>query len=195
MRTGFSTRALTAILAVFGVAAFRALPAGSAAEPPLSQEPTIDSAASLPVVAVDASYPGSGTAQDQASPSPSLTWPAPGRITSPFGDHRNHPGIDLHGALGDPVGAAGDGTVVLAGMAPAGYTGYGNVVMIDHGDGIQTLYAHLSRVDVTMGQVVHRGQLVGAMGATGVATGPHLHFEVRVNNKPMDPVGWLPLRP
>ncbi|MBV8160936.1 MAG: M23 family metallopeptidase [Acidimicrobiia bacterium] len=191
MRTRFSTRALTAILAVFGLAAFRALPAGSSGERPLSEEPTIQAAAALPVVALDASYP----AGDAPPPtSPALNWPVPGRITSPFGDHRNHPGVDLHAAMGDPVAAAGDGTVVLAGMAPAGFAGYGNLVMIDHGGGIATLYAHLSRVDVTMGEVVRQGQLLGAVGATGVATGPHLHFEVRVDNKPTDPVPWLPPR-
>ena len=92
---------------------------------------------------------------------------------------------------GDPVVAAEAGTVVLAGAAPAGYSGYGNVVMIDHGGGLSTLYAHLSRVDVAMGQSVQQGQQIGAIGATGEATGDHLHFEVRVDNKPEDPVPWL----
>ena len=190
MRTRRSSRALTAGAALLGLAAFRAVPAGSAQERPLSQEPTIASAAALPVVAEEASYPDAG----EQSASPDLAWPAPGIITSPFGGRRNHPGIDINGSTGDPVTAAANGTVVLAGMAPAGYSGYGNVVMIDHGGGIATLYAHLSRVDVTMGQTVAQGEQIGAIGATGEATGPHLHFEVRVNNKPTDPVPWLPAR-
>jgi murein DD-endopeptidase MepM/ murein hydrolase activator NlpD len=190
MRTHLSSRALTAVVALLTLAAFRAVPAGSAQERPLSQEPTIQAAAALPVVAQEASYPD----DSEQSASPALVWPAPGIITSPFGGRRNHPGIDINGTTGDPVMAAGKGTVILAGMAPAGYSGYGNVVMIDHGGGIATLYAHLSRVDVTMGQAVQQGDLIGAIGATGMATGPHLHFEVRVNNKPTDPVPWLPPR-
>ena len=192
MRTRLSTRALTAGLAVVGLAAVRAVPAGAGHERTLSQEPTIDEASALPIVAVDASYPDGAKAQGLRSAS--LNWPAPGIITSPFGGRRHHPGIDINGATGDPVVAAGDGTVLLAGMAPAGYSGYGNVVMIDNGGGITTLYAHLSRVDVAMGQAVQQGQRLGAIGMTGFATGPHLHFEVRVDNKPTDPVPWLPAR-
>src|SRR4051812_12116207 len=143
MRLPFSTRALAAILVVVGLASIRAMPAGSGHERPLSQEPTIDTAALLPVVAVEASYPDT----PETSPaSPSLIWPAPGAITSPFGGRRNHPGMDIDGVTGDPANAAEAGTVVLAGAAPSGYSGYGNVVEIDHGSGIATLYAHLSRV-------------------------------------------------
>jgi murein DD-endopeptidase MepM/ murein hydrolase activator NlpD len=129
-----------------------------------------------------------------APPTPALVWPAPGPITSPFGGRRGHPGIDIDGVTGDPVLAAGGGTVVLAGLAPSGYSGYGNVVMIDHGGGIATLYAHLSRVDVLLGQTVAQDQRIGAIGATGLATGDHLHFEVRVDNRPTDPMTWLPPR-
>ena len=197
MRNRFSTRALTAMLAVFAFAAFRAIPAGSGHERKPLQEPTLAAAAALPVVPIEASYPidhEGGPDLSLSDGAPSLVWPAPGKITSPFGDHRGHPGIDIDGVTGDPVVAAGAGTVLLAGMAPAGYGGYGNVVMIDHGGGIGTLYAHLSRVDVTMGQSVQQGQQVGAIGATGIATGDHLHFEVRVANRPVDPMPWLPAR-
>ena len=190
MRTPVSTRALTAVLVVFGLASIRAMPAGSGHERPLSQEPTIQAAALLPVAAVEAAYPPGP--EESAPPSP--IWPAPGPITSPFGGRRHHPGIDIDGVTGDPVVAAEGGTVVLAGGAPAGYSGYGNVVMIDHGGGIATLYAHLSRVDVAIGQSVQQGQQIGAIGATGMATGDHLHFEVRVDNKPEDPMPWLPPR-
>jgi murein DD-endopeptidase MepM/ murein hydrolase activator NlpD len=188
MRTGLSSRALAVTLAVAGLATLRAIPAGSGHELPLSQEPTIAAAATLPVVAQQASYPDAG----EVSAGPALVWPAPGPITSPFGGRRHHPGIDIDGVTGDPVVAAGTGTVLLAGMAPAGYSGYGNVVLIGHSGGIATLYAHLSRVDVALGQAIQQGQQIGAIGATGEATGDHLHFEVRVDNKPVDPMPWLP---
>lgn len=190
MRTRLSSRALTALVAVMTLAAFRAVPVGSAHERSLSQEPTIQAAAALPIVAQQASYPDG----PEQSAQPALVWPAPGPITSPFGGGRRHPGIDIDGVTGDPVEAAANGTVVQAGAAPAGYSGYGNIVMIDHGGGIATLYAHLSRVDVAVGQPVEQGQQIGAIGATGMATGDHLHFEVRVENNPTDPMAWLPPR-
>ena len=190
MRLRLYTRALAAVLVVVGLASLRAMPAGSGHERALTQEPTIQAGALLPVVAVDASYP----AGPKSSPPPSPIWPAPGPITSPFGGRRGHPGIDIDGVTGDPVVAAEAGTVVLAGAAPSGYSGYGNVVLIDHGGGIATLYAHLSRVDVAVGQPVQQGQQIGAIGATGAATGDHLHFEIRVDNKPSDPMAWLPPR-
>ena len=124
-----------------------------------------------------------------------LVWPAPGLITSPFGDGRGHPGIDIDGVTGDPVLAAGPGVVIGAGAPPPGFSGYGTIVAIDHGNGISTLYAHLSRVDVATGQRVGAGQLIGAIGMTGISTGDHLHFEVRVANVPVDPMLWLAPRP
>jgi murein DD-endopeptidase MepM/ murein hydrolase activator NlpD len=190
MRLPLYTRALTAILVVLGLAALRAMPAGSGHERPSSQEPTVQLASLLPVSAVAAA----NAAPPETTPAPTIIWPAPGPITSPFGGRRHHPGLDIDGVTGDPVVAAGTGTVVLAGAAPAGFSGYGNVVMVDHGAGIATLYAHLSRVDVAIGQTVQQGQRIGAIGATGVATGDHLHFEVRVDNTPTDPMGWLPRR-
>ena len=120
-----------------------------------------------------------------------LAWPAVGIITSPFGDGRGHPGIDIDGITGDPVIAAGPGTVVGAGVAPPGLSGYGTIVAIDHGAGLMTLYAHLSRGDVATGEHVEVGQLIGAIGMTGIATGDHLHFEVRVAGVPVDPMLWL----
>lgn len=124
-----------------------------------------------------------------------FAWPAPGIITSPFGGRRGHPGIDIDGITGDPVTAAGPGTVVGAGVAPTGLEGYGVIVAIDHGGGLWSLYAHLSRVDVATGQHVETGQLLGAIGMTGIATGDHLHFEVRVNGVSVDPMLWLAPRP
>src|SRR5947208_16988987 len=156
MRTRLSSRALATVLAVSGLAMIRAIPAGSGHELPLSQEPTIAAAATLPVAAQEASYPDA----PESSAAPALIWPAPGPITSPFGGRRHHPGIDIDGVTGDPVNAAGTGTVIQAGPAPAGYSGYGNVVMIQPAGGIATLYAHLPRVDVAVGRGVQAGQQV-----------------------------------
>lgn len=124
-------------------------------------------------------------------------WPVPGAVTGPFGERRGgsrHPGIDLEGSVGDPVRAAASGVVVLAGSAPSGYAGYGNLIGIDHGNGIVTLYAHLSRVGVQVGQPVSAGGLIGAIGMTGHTTGAHLHFELRLDGTISDPTPYLPPR-
>lgn len=124
-----------------------------------------------------------------------LSWPVPGPVTSNFG-YRIHPifkvkklhtGIDLRAAMGDPIKAAAAGTVVQAGWRG----GYGKCVVIDHGGGLATLYAHQSTILVSVGQVVKRGQVIGKIGSTGYSTGAHLHFEVRVNGTPVDPLGYL----
>ena len=104
-----------------------------------------------------------------------------------FGDVRMHNGIDFGAAEGTPIRAAADGTVVSAGAQG----GYGNATVIDHGKSLATLYAHQSRMAVAAGQSVKRGQVIGYVGHTGYATGPHLHFEVRVNGTPVDPMRYL----
>ena len=116
-------------------------------------------------------------------------------VTSTFGPRLDpflgrpamHTGIDLHEATGDAVTATADGTVTIAG--PDG--GYGNMVEIDHGGGLATRYAHLSAVDVAVGQRVAAGALVGRVGSTGRATGPHLHYETRIDGTPVDPARFL----
>jgi murein DD-endopeptidase MepM/ murein hydrolase activator NlpD len=105
------------------------------------------------------------------------------RVHPIFDTRRLHAGMDLRAATGTPVLAAGAGTIVAAG--PRG--GYGNAVIIDHGGTLATLYGHLSRVSVRQGQRVSAGQVIGAAGSTGYSTGPHLHFEVRVDGAPVDP--------
>ena len=95
-----------------------------------------------------------------------------------------HSGADIRGGFGTPVMAAGDGTVIFAGDQ----NGYGNLVMVDHGNGIVTRYAHLRRIDAKKNQVITAGTRIGQVGATGRATGPHLHFEVRIDGHPVDPV-------
>jgi murein DD-endopeptidase MepM/ murein hydrolase activator NlpD len=109
------------------------------------------------------------------------------RVHPIFGDVRMHTGVDFGAGMGDPIRAAGGGIVVWAG--PRG--GYGNLVAIDHGNGLATLYAHQSRLDVTIGQRVKTGQVVGAVGSTGLSSGPHLHFETRELGTPVDPTLYL----
>jgi murein DD-endopeptidase MepM/ murein hydrolase activator NlpD len=117
-------------------------------------------------------------------------WPVSGPITSPFGMRWGtlHPGIDIGVPTGTPIHAAGSGTVVWCGWM----SGYGNLVMIDHHNGLATLYGHQSHVAVACGQDVTTGDVVGYSGCTGFCTGPHVHFEVRVNGTPVDPLGYLP---
>lgn len=124
----------------------------------------------------------------------SLVRPAQGAKTGWFGEPRRshrHAGIDFDGDTGDAIVAAGAGTVTHAGWAPSGYSGYGKMVLIDHGNGVSTLYAHLSRVAVGVGTEVALGQYIGAMGTTGNVTGSHLHFEVRVGGRPVNPAAWI----
>lgn len=125
----------------------------------------------------------------------SFGWPVSGPITSPFGLRSNpfgsglemHPGIDIGAPMGATIAAAAGGRVIFAGS----YGGYGNAVIIDHGGATSTLYGHCSQIFVAEGQDVQRGQAIGAVGMTGRATGPHLHFEVRVNGIPVDPISRL----
>src|SRR5712691_2903427 len=107
-----------------------------------------------------------------------LGWPAEGTVTSPFGDGRNHPGIDI-GILRSPtVRAAAPGIVTLVGQL-TGYEGYGTIVQVDVGGGYATIYAHLASTRVHPGDVVEAGHVLGVAGCTGWCTGTHLHFELR----------------
>lgn len=124
-----------------------------------------------------------------------LGWPASGEITSPFG-YRTHPiwgttiyhaGIDIGVDEGVPVHAADGGTVVWSGWMG----GYGYAVVIDHGNGLSTLYGHNSELVISEGEAVGKGQVIAYAGSTGNSTGPHVHFEVRVNGDPVDPMGYL----
>jgi murein DD-endopeptidase MepM/ murein hydrolase activator NlpD len=118
-----------------------------------------------------------------------------GVVTSSFGARLDpfnnegafHSGIDIATALGDAVRAPADGTVVKAGMG----TGYGREVIIDHGHGMETLYAHLSGFAVVAGQDVRRGDILGYVGSSGHSTGPHLHYEVRIHDTPVNPSKYL----
>jgi murein DD-endopeptidase MepM/ murein hydrolase activator NlpD len=118
-----------------------------------------------------------------------FVWPVLGPVTSPFGWRwgRMHEGIDIGAASGTPIRAAAAGTVIYAGWLG----GYGNLTVIDHGGGIATAYGHQSGIAAGNGAYVAQGQVIGYVGNTGHSTGPHLHFEVRVNGVPQDPLGYL----
>jgi murein DD-endopeptidase MepM/ murein hydrolase activator NlpD len=115
--------------------------------------------------------------------------PTSGSLTSRFGQRwgRLHAGIDVAAPTGTPIRACWPGRVVVAGWQG----GYGNTVVIDHGGGRATLYAHQSSIAVSVGQVVDAGAVIGAVGSTGNSTGPHLHFEVRINGNPVDPAPYF----
>jgi len=154
-----------------------------------------------------ASSPRSGSTVSQTHPASPIPTPTPGqvtdglglveqaRVTSGFGQRADpftgrqaeHHGVDLAAAEGSPIVAASDGVVRSAG--PRG--GYGNAVEVDHGNGLTTLYAHTSEVLVRPGETVAAGQVLAKVGHTGRATGAHLHFEVRVQGRPVDPVRAL----
>ncbi|MGA8486916.1 MAG: peptidoglycan DD-metalloendopeptidase family protein [Gaiella sp.] len=118
-----------------------------------------------------------------------LGWPVSGPVTSGFGVRwgRMHEGIDIAVGEGTPVRAAAAGTVIYAGWM----SGYGNLVAVDHGNGLSTAYAHNSSLAVSVGQSVAAGEIVSYSGNTGNSTGPHVHFEVRVDGSAVDPLGYL----
>ncbi|MFQ5426373.1 MAG: murein hydrolase activator EnvC family protein [Gaiellales bacterium] len=133
------------------------------------------------------SFPASvGTGPRPAS---GFIWPVNGVLTSGFGFRwgRLHAGIDIGVGFGTPIAAAAAGVVIQAGWLG----GYGNLVVVDHGRGLSTAYAHQQRIIVTVGQSVSQGQQLGEVGSTGFSTGAHLHFEVRVNGVARDPLGYL----
>lgn len=122
--------------------------------------------------------------------------PTAGGIGSGFGQrlhpilgyYRMHSGLDIGGAHGQPIWATTDGTVIVAGVQG----GYGNTVVLDHGDGLSSLYAHQTRFNVRVGDEVKRGDVIGYVGSTGMSTGPHLHFEMRMFGSAIDPMQFMP---
>jgi len=154
-------------------------------------QPSAPSSGSPAVAAAPAPAPAAPApaAAPPARSSSGFIRPVPGPQTSGFGPRwgRMHQGIDIGAPTGTPIVAAASGVVVMAGWMG----GYGNAVIIDHGGGIATLYAHQSRIAVSVGQSVGQGQVIGYVGSTGNSTGPHLHFEVRVNGVPRNPNSYL----
>jgi murein DD-endopeptidase MepM/ murein hydrolase activator NlpD len=127
-------------------------------------------------------------------------WAHMGKINNEFGFRRNpfggrtyefHAGMDIDGERGDLVVAPAAGTVTKAGWQG----GYGNMVEVDHGNGLITRYGHMSKLNVAVGDTITRGQLIGFVGSTGRSTGPHLHYELRLNEHPINPRRFLPPEP
>ena len=137
-------------------------------------------------------FPGAASYASDSSPhtTPSI-WPAAGYVSSPYGLRFDgtefHQGIDIAADMGAPIVATADGVVTAAGWNG----GYGNMVDVDHGGGIVTRYGHASALAVTVGQQVRRGEVIAYVGSTGRSTGPHVHYEVRVNGAPVNPAGYL----
>lgn len=123
-------------------------------------------------------------------------WPTAGGVGSGFGNrlhpvlgyYRMHTGLDIGGAHGAPIYAANSGEIIVAGVQG----GYGNTIVVDHGDGLSSLYAHQTRFAVNVGETVARGDVIGYVGSTGMSTGPHLHFEMRLYGTPIDPMPFMP---
>jgi murein DD-endopeptidase MepM/ murein hydrolase activator NlpD len=123
-------------------------------------------------------------------------WPVGGKLEGGFGGRRNpfgggsfefHSGQDIDAAHGDPVVSGASGRIAFVGWQ----NGYGQLIVIDHGGGLTTRYGHLSHTDVVVAQSVARGQFIGRVGSTGRSTGPHLHYEVRINDEPVNPLQYL----
>jgi murein DD-endopeptidase MepM/ murein hydrolase activator NlpD len=144
--------------------------------------------------AARSSGPASGSIGAGQPSASGFIWPVNGPITSTFGsrclgngDCSSHPGLDIGVPAGTPIHAAASGTVIFTGWAG----GYGNLTLIDHGRGLATGYGHQSSIAVGSGAFVSQGQVIGYVGCTGYCFGAHLHFEVRVNGTPVDPLGYL----
>ncbi len=137
-------------------------------------------------------FPGAASyASDSAPHTMPSIWPAAGFVSSPYGLRFDgtefHQGIDIAADMGAPIVATADGVVTAAGWNG----GYGNMVDVDHGGGIVTRYGHASALAVTVGQQVRRGEVIAYVGSTGRSTGPHVHYEVRVDGQPVNPAGYL----
>lgn len=161
----------------------------------LKERQAARAAAAAAAAAAAQSSGGQGASDNWIQGTGQLGWPVSGEITSPYG-YRVHPiwgttiyhsGIDIGVDEGTPVHAADGGVVVWSGWMG----GYGYAVVIDHGNGLSTLYGHNSELAVDEGQSVAKGQVISYAGSTGNSTGPHVHFEVRVNGDPVDPMGYL----
>jgi murein DD-endopeptidase MepM/ murein hydrolase activator NlpD len=161
------------------------LPAPVVTEVPAPEEPQ-------PVLPPQAPPPAPALPVDEpVAASVGYIWPAAGPLNSRFGPRWGsfHSGIDIGAPYGAAVAASATGRVVLASYSNYGY---GNYIIVRHGDGSETLYAHLSASYVSLGQYVGQGETIGAVGCTGWCTGPHLHFEVRISGSSVDPLIYLP---
>jgi murein DD-endopeptidase MepM/ murein hydrolase activator NlpD len=122
-------------------------------------------------------------------------WPLEGKVSSPFGRRGLlgfHSGIDIPAPKGTAIRSAGDGLVIVSAGSLDGYSGYGKIIIIEHGDGVKTIYAHNKKNLVRAGECVRTGEIIAEVGSSGDASGSHLHFEIRKNGKPVDPLRYLP---
>jgi murein DD-endopeptidase MepM/ murein hydrolase activator NlpD len=168
----------------------------SAKRPALVNDVTIISLAAEESKVTDR-LPGTSLKAGSTRNTPSI-WPVIGPLRSGFGGRSNpfggssyefHKGQDISAPWGTPVVATADGVVTIAGWL----RGYGWVVYVDHGNGLSTRYGHLSRIDVEVGRTLKRGEQLGLVGSTGRSTGPHLHYEVRINGEAINPIPYLPM--
>lgn len=143
--------------------------------------------APAPASAVSAPAAPPPAPQSAQAASTGFNWPASGPIFQYFWS--GHSGLDISPPYGSPIYASASGKVILADKLSYGYGWY---LIIDHGNGYTTLYAHTSQFLVGVGDYVEQGQLIARVGATGLATGPHVHFEIRLNGQPLDPLNFLP---
>ena len=178
------------IAKTYGVAVDKLVEANDLSDPTLIET---DQHLSIPgaerVLEVPPYRPGEGTAPDQARDA-TYIWPVAGTVSSGFGlrNGRRHTGLDIRAPSGTPVHAARAGTVDYTG---AGFRGYGNLVILDHGNGYTSAYGHNDTLLVDDGSLVPRGQTIARLGNTGRSSAPHVHFEVRLEEEPLDPAFLL----
>ena len=124
-----------------------------------------------------------------------IAWPVRGKISSYYGNRQGrqfHTGIDIAVSKGTPIKAVADGLVIASGKGLDGFSKYGRIVILDHGNGVRTIYAHNSKNNVRLGSCIRAGDVIGEVGNSGNATGTHLHFEIRIDGGPVNPILYLP---
>jgi len=124
-----------------------------------------------------------------------IIWPVRGNISSYYGNRQGrgfHTGIDIAASKGTPIKAVADGLVIASGKGLDGFSKYGRIVILDHGNGVRTIYAHNKKNNVRSGSCIRTGDVIGEVGNSGNATGPHLHFEIRKYGDPLNPILYLP---
>jgi murein DD-endopeptidase MepM/ murein hydrolase activator NlpD len=124
-----------------------------------------------------------------------IIWPVRGKISSYYGNRKGrgfHTGIDIAASKGTPIWAVADGLVIASGKGLDGFSKYGRIVILDHGNGVRTIYAHNKKNNVRSGSCIRTGDVIGEVGNSGNATGPHLHFEIRKYGDPINPILYLP---
>ena len=179
---------------IIGIAALTATATLGFVAPATAAEPTAGgkqtaSASGLDFMGNKVNYEAAADAEGMALPTKNFTISARFGQSGPYWSSGRHTGLDFAAPIGTPIMAVEDGKVVAAGPAGA----YGNMIEIAHGDGTRSLYAHLSAIDVKVGQKVTRGEHIGALGNTGNSTGPHLHFEIGRKGTPVNPENFLNL--